>query len=232
MTGLTLRRLVYDVWELIRDNIVDDDSIDERQIAEWIHQQRAIWVSNELNKGRYDESYIQDLGAIELEVIDTGEVYSSTSSGLKLKRTSVDIPKGIEVHNATGLVSVGPLDFMNSRFPIINIERAKHAGNGRFNTETIYSFLRGDRVYLVAGSSNIYISSLKYVNIRGIFDNPEDVADFTDINGNAMFSWDDHDYPINRKLYTYLKGEILNVNVRTLARATEDDVNNADNDEA
>jgi hypothetical protein len=49
---VTLNQLIYDLLEIVRPNLSDDDNFDKRQIAFWIKNQRALWLRNELNKNR------------------------------------------------------------------------------------------------------------------------------------------------------------------------------------
>ena len=67
----TLSEIIYDLWQSVSANISDDSVLDERLLKYWVHNQRALWLRNELNKNRtIDDNVIQDLGAVELEIDD------------------------------------------------------------------------------------------------------------------------------------------------------------------
>jgi len=40
---ITLNKLIFDLWELVRPNLSDDDNFDKRQLAFWIQTQRALY---------------------------------------------------------------------------------------------------------------------------------------------------------------------------------------------
>ena len=64
---ITLNKLTYDLLELIRGNITDDDELDLRQIEYWIHNQRALWLKNEMNRFRSIDDDQQDVVFLELK---------------------------------------------------------------------------------------------------------------------------------------------------------------------
>ena len=79
---MTLEQLIYEVRLVIRQqNLFDDDKLDDRLIKHWIHNQRALWIRNEMNKQRtVDEQIIQTLGCIPLEVADRSSCPSFLTS--------------------------------------------------------------------------------------------------------------------------------------------------------
>ena len=68
---MTLNELVYDLLERYQNIISDDIDIDFRKVAFWIHNQRALWISNNLKKLRYVQDVIaQEIRDVELEIVD------------------------------------------------------------------------------------------------------------------------------------------------------------------
>ena len=48
----TLNEIAYDLLSIVRPALSDDSDIDLRQIKFWIHNQRALFIRNELNRSR------------------------------------------------------------------------------------------------------------------------------------------------------------------------------------
>ena len=68
---MTLNELVYDLLERYQNIISDDIDIDFRKVAFWVHNQRALWISNNLKNLRYVQDVIaQEIRDVELEIVD------------------------------------------------------------------------------------------------------------------------------------------------------------------
>lgn len=226
---MTLNQLVHELRGIIRrENLYDDDRLDGRLLKHWIHNQRALWIRNEMNKPRsVDEQIIQTLGCVSLEVADRSSCPSFTT-GYSVLQTSVDIPKTIELNNGDGIIEIGPIDKLARPFSYINISRARFAGNGKWNKKIIFAFRYGLRILVIAKDmeSGSFLKYMRYLKIRGVFENPEDVATFTHIDGTACYTTDD-DYPMNRWMWNYIRAEIIKANFDLLVQAPTDKANDA-----
>ncbi len=132
----SLNEIVYSIWEKIRPELADDDSIDFRLIQDAVHTQRALLLRNEYNRNRtIDPFVIQDLGCVELEVVDRAECCDITID-CSIIRTSQKIPSLIELHNES-LMWVNPVDKLEKSFSFISYERAKFISGHRFTSRQI-----------------------------------------------------------------------------------------------
>lgn len=215
---LTLDAMAYDLWLTIRNGrIVDDDDLDLRQIKFWIRNSRAVWIKNELNKGRdISQRFIQDMGCVSLERSDIS-ICANFPLGCSILRTAADVPNTIEHNGIPTLTRVGPATVNTGTFTIIPYERVPYAGNGRFNSKAIYAFWKDNRVYLVSNSSSLNFTGMQRINIRGVFANPESVPGYDSTK----------DYPISEALWTYLKDIVLKSDVTMFLSTIGDVVNDA-----
>src|SRR3972149_1389636 len=225
---MTLEQLIYEVRLVIRQqNLFDDDKLDDRLIKHWIHNQRALWIRNEMNKQRtVDEQIIQTLGCIPLEVADRSSCPSFLTSFTVLQ-TSVDIPKVIELNNSDGIIEIGPVDKIAIPFSYVNLQRARFSGNGKWNKNMIYAFRYGQRVLVFSRGVRSFQKYLRYLRLRGVFENPEDVAVFTHVDGTPCYT-DASDYPLNNWMWNYIRDKIIEINFKLLVAAPTD----KDNDSA
>jgi len=229
---ITLNKLIFDLWELVRPNLSDDDNFDKRQLAFWIQTQRALLVRNELNKNRtIDDNLIQDLGCLELELADKADC-CDISDGCKILRTKDTIPNTIELHNKTAITRVAPIDKHTIPFSHVSYERAIWSGNGRFNSNQIFTFLLNDKIYVVA-KNNSLLKYATHINVRGVFEDPQEVGKFNQCANNTVCYTDASKYPINAWMIDYMKAAILQLNFQTALQAPQDNTNNAkaDNNE-
>ena len=223
---VTLNELAYDLLELVRPNISDDEAIDLRQIKFWIHNQRALWLRNELNRYRtIDDNIIQDLGCVELEVADRSSC-ADLPIDCNILRTKKEIPNTVELHNKTALTRVGPVDKTMPGYSIVEYNRAMFSGNGRFNKQQIFAFLLNNRIYLKLSPLNKDAKYLEYLNIRGVFETPTDIAVFLDAAGAPCYT-DDTKYPVNRWMIDYMKDAIVKSSLIIEQQAIGDTVNDS-----
>tara|TARA_R110001599_G_scaffold136553_3_gene315007 strand:- start:1305 stop:2015 length:711 start_codon:yes stop_codon:yes gene_type:complete len=224
---ITLNKLTYDLLELIRGNITDDDELDLRQIEYWIHNQRALWLKNEMNRFRsIDDDLVQDLGCAELELADASSC-AVFPVGCSILRTKNIIPDTIDLHHKSAITRVGPVNRTQKPFSFIPYNRAVFSGNGRLSKETVYAFLLNDRMYLKFNENNELAKLLTEVNIRGVFEDPTQVAAFNNSDGTPCYS-KDIKYPISRSMINYMKAEIIKSDLRFKLMAPSDTVNDGD----
>ncbi len=225
---VTLNQLVYDLLEIIRPNLSDDDSFDKRQIAFWIKNQRALWLRNELNKNRtVDPNIVQDLGCIELELADKADC-CELSDGCKILRTNVEIPNTIELHNKTGITRVAPIDKLSVPFSFVSYERAIWSGNGKYNKNHVFAFILNNRIYVISKDQQI-AKYMTHINVRGIFEDPEQAARFKHCSGEPCYSTNSN-YPVNSWMIDYMKDAIIKLNFATALKVPTDNSNNAKDD--
>lgn len=223
--SVTLNKLMYDLWEVVREYITDDDFLDKRKFKEWIHNQRALWIRNELNKNRtIDDNLIQDLGCLELENADVSSC-CALPINCTVKRTVKELPVTIERHNEPTFIRIGPINRMLKGFTLIPYSRAPYVTEGRFNRNQIYSFLLNRRIYLVSGNSDDpQLKLLKFINVLAVIENPEEAANFKSCDGSSCFD-EDSPYPINRWMIPYLKDAIIKADLSYIMKANADPTN-------
>lgn len=213
----TLRKLTYDLLELRYKIPTDDNVATERQMQSWIRQQRSIWVSNELNKNRFESAYWQDTGKIDLE-----------DFGTDLKISQEMVPPFIQVNHRPGVIKVYDGTPLGKEFPWALFQDVKYLGNRRFDAKTIFSYFVDNRLILkrpVDDSEGIFNSILE-ASIVGIFEDPMDLKIYSRSDSTPVYH-EDLPYPIHLKLYTYMREQILKVNFPVESQSTQDLTNDS-----
>ena len=224
-TGVTLNKLMYDLWEVVRQYITDDDFLDKRKFKEWIHNQRALWIRNELNKNHtIDDNLIQDLGCLELERADASSC-CDLPLGCTILRTKKELPVTIERHNEPTFIRIGPINRTLKPYTLISYSRAPYVTDGKFSRNQVYVFLLNKRLYIVSGNSqDPQLKLLKYINVLAVLENPEEAAIFKTCSGTICFT-EDSPYPINRWMIPYLKDAIIKADLSYIMKAGADSTN-------
>ena len=223
----TKAELIYDLWQVITPLVSDDSIVDERMLSYWIDNQRATWLRNELNKNRtIDDNIQQSLGAVELEIVDTIENTDITGISHKILKSKLQIPVAIELHNSTAITRVSSLDLKQKKFSFVDYTAVPYVGNGKFNKNFVFAFLKGGYMYVVSNCNNPATKALKYINIRGVFENPEQVSRFKELDGTSCYT-SDSPYPINKWILGYIKDAIIKLDLRPFVQPVIDESNDA-----
>ena len=170
MEFVSLKSLIYDILNILRDSKVsDDEDISERRIESYIHQYRALLLKQDIEKGYYtNPDYIQEYRNADGSLVDLIVV---EEDGVNYIRTSIQIPKTLDLHYKSGLTFIG--DSHGNQIPLIPESRVKWQAYKKYTSSHPVVYLR-DRYLYVMNANNL--SSLK---IRGIFEIPTEVPGFS-----------------------------------------------------
>lgn len=225
---MTLQQAINQLrLDIRRQKLYDDDQLDDRLLRDWVKDQRSLWLRNEMNKPRsVDEQIMQTLGCVPLEVADKTSC-PAYLTGYHILQTTLDMPKTIELNNGDGIIEVGYVDRIAYPSSYVTLQRLRFSGNGKFNKQIIFTARYGQRMLVkIAGGSQSYGNYLRYLRIRGVFEDPEEVANFTHVSGEPCYS-DDDDFPMNRWMWNYIKEAIKQANFKELVTAPTDEINDA-----
>lgn len=223
----SLNEIVYDIIESYRATYKNTDSLDERLVATWIQHYRAELIKQRLEESMriVDEHWVQDLGAIEMQRIDSSLV-SGFASDRYIMRSAREIPPTIQTKFGIGTFTrISPADRLENKFNLVSYERALYSGNGKYNNKDVFVFLDNKYLYLMS-KSNLH-KYIKYIQVKGVFQNPIEAYEF--VHGVNSYSWD-YEYPISESLISGLKAFIKDKELRFKLTPLEDNVQNGADD--
>jgi len=226
--NVTLNQIAYGLLEEVRAKLGDDTDLSLDQVKDQIHDIRATLLKQKFDKNLrvIDDAFTQPLGALEIESVDSS-IHSTITSGRYVFRTVEEIPPTIERRNYEGTITrVGPADQLATSYNLVSYERALYSGNGRFNKDMIFAFLKDDKIHVIS-NSGAYHKAVQFIEIRGVFQNPEQVARFTDSSGSSL-TFSDEAYPITRNMRSTIEGMILKERLGIKAQAPSDKVNDGE----
>ena len=224
MYNVTLNQIAYGIFETVRGKIVDDDNISIDQIKDMVHSTRARLLKQKFDKNLrvIDDVFTQSLGSIETELVDSS-IHPTIPSDRTMLRTLEDIPETIDRRNYEGTFTrIGPADRLSTRFNLVSYARAIASGNGRFNRNEVFAFLLDSNIHLI--SNSIYHKPIQFIDVIGVFQNPTQVAQFTDIAGNSLYS-DDGRYPISRAMRDDIENIIIKERIAPQSQVVSDVIN-------
>ena len=220
MITTTLNALVYELLENRRGDLKDTDPVTVRLVIDWVQSRRAQLLRRQFAKPMrsVDENLVQDLGVITMEKVASNDMSPAVSTGEFMWRSTIEIPKTIDRSGGIGTFTrIGPASKLHPDFKVLPYSKALHWGNGKFNRHATCAFILGD--YLYTHSKSGFHFNHKYLNVRGVFQDPIIAARVTD----SDWGYDDN-YPINKSLIDDLKLAIVKEKFPTTLIQPEDNV--------
>ena len=169
---ITRNKLVFEIFEILRSFIADDDDLDSRQLEEFVRDYRADFLKQRFDKDPFDidASCIQNIEGLVVNKEDSSSLSGSTSERY-LMRTNLAIPNTVRRKGMTGsLLHIGSADKLDSSFTITNYATAIESGHGRFNRDEIFAFPYNGYIYLYSRGDDF--KTIYHINIQGVFADP------------------------------------------------------------
>jgi hypothetical protein len=204
---MTLNDLRADIRTTL-NSLSGNSLIDNRQIDDLIAEKREKYIRREYNRNRnIDQSVIQDLGCIEIELVDRIQCGCyEIDSDCQILRSKLPIPRPIELYATNTITRVASLDILDLPVQYVSYDEAIYKGNGRFNRKSLVAFLKGDYMYFIPKSVNHTL--IEKMNVQGIFSNPKDVSKFRNCDGQPCWH-PDSPYPLTRWMWDIMQPEII-----------------------
>jgi len=216
----TLNHLIYDIKNIIYGGRAHDDAeINDRQIAYWVTQVRAMLIRQELfAKTSIHDSWVQHL-IVTMDQADTSEACGINTGCYILKSTQA-IPRTIRRNSRNTITAVQSIDETTS-FSETSIFRKKFNEHNKYTGSKSRWYLKNDYLYIT--NSKV----IEKVSLSGIFEDPSEVARFTSCSGTPCFT-NDTSYPVSADMAS----KITDIIVKTKATITaigidDDDTNDA-----
>ena len=218
----SLNAIIDDILLEIRNSdIAESESISRIQIEQWIHQYRALFIKQDLDKGRVvNPGYVQIITPFNMQATGT---YAD-----RLEYISVnDIPKTIDLHYRSGLLSVKD---QNGRLIQVGTEfKARLQPNRKFTANDYIAYIKGDKLYAIKSlieqctdRVDHALDTLQFVELAGIFEDPTAVGK---INGEC-YDPDNTVYPVPANMIPVIKNTIFTKELAIMLAMPTDTSNN------
>ncbi len=201
----------------------------KEQIRQWVNNQRALWLTNEYNKGReVRNNEMQILHTVELEVIDSSELSTVIDSETRVLKSKYPVPRNLQLMLRDTLISIRPLTVIGERLNYVTREQAIYSGNGVLNGKFLYAFKHNDYIYVKYGKQADKSEIIKKVSIEGVFEDPFTV----DVFNNTEYAIIDgiNEYPVSMQFVEYIKGQVLQQDFNALMQVPKDNKPNDEQD--
>ena len=217
-----LSEIVYNIKNLIGGGINSDDlNLRDSQFAFIIAYYRSKLLKQDQDKGRVNlELYKQNLGKVEVMMADKNECCDTDSC---IIRTKLKMPKPAETNRGINITYVGLLNgipFQKEYHNAIVWSRGS-----KYSNNVPRWYYRNGYIYIVNPPTN----ELKWINIEGIFERPEQAIKFRTCdcpdNEESCFESYDFEYPIPQHHNDTIVKTIADTELKILTGLAKDDVN-------
>jgi hypothetical protein len=217
---VSLNAITTDLLEIIRQSKVSrSEPISKRQLEAWVHQYRAVLLKRDLDKGKMpNPDYIQEIPAVELDVVDRADGSNIDSESFMLK-SKLSLPNTIDLNFKSGFMFIGTID--GKEFQFIPEGRAQWQQYKRYTNKDNVVFIKNGYLYLLS------TDPLRYITVRGVFEVPTEVSNFINPNMPTRISDTDDHYPMPITLVPALKDMILKSELGIEIRMPSDKTNDS-----
>ena len=198
---MTLNELAYNLLNLVRGGRSNNDEhISLDQIKFNIKHYRAMFIRRDYAKNCFVSRHVDhDLGCVPVELVDASKCCNLSSTCI-VYRSVKPIPKTIRYNFEEAISYVGDITGTGT-IPLINSNTIKWLPYDKYTKDKLKSYMIGDYLYIYNAEG------LEAINIRGVFEDPEDVALFDECSQGGCYS-DDTEYPVPLDIFIELiRGE-------------------------
>tara|TARA_R100000995_G_C3472026_1_gene118842 strand:+ start:235 stop:948 length:714 start_codon:yes stop_codon:yes gene_type:complete len=221
---MTLNEIAYNLLNLVRGGRSNhDEHISLDQIKFNIKHYRAVFIRRDYQKNGFTSRHIeQDLGCLPITKVDASKC-CDLPVDCAVYRTVSKIPKTVRYNFQDAISHVGDITGLGT-IPIVSPQTVKWLPYDKYTNKKMKAYLLDDYVYIYNAEG------LQYINVRGVFENPQDVAKFDCCgNGtddcNSCYSDDDHDFPIPMDMIQRINQGILGGELQLLSGTISDTMN-------
>lgn len=211
---MTLNEIAYNILNLVRGGQSHhDESISLAQLKFNIKYYRAMFLRRDFARNGIITRHVeQDLGCIKLKEVD-----ASKCCGLPLScdvtRSIEPLPRTVRFNFTDAITHIGAIDGI-TRIPFIEPHMVKYLMWDKYTGKNTKAYMIEDYLYLVNPNE------IGYVNVRGVFEDPEQVANF-DCGGSVCYN-DKSEFPIPMDMVMMITNGIMSGELGFLATTTND----------
>lgn len=214
---MTLNEIAYNLLNLIRGGKSHhDENISLDQIKFNVRHYRAVLVRRDFQRnGMITRHLEQSLGCMQLEKVD-GSQCCGLDIGCMVYKTKLPVPRTLRFNFEDAITFVGAADGL-TRIPLVSSSIIKYVQYEKYTSEKKKAYMIGDYLYVFNAEG------MEYVNIRGVFENPEDLSMY-DCDGSDCYD-DNSEYPLPADMLQAINSGLMQGELRMLGITRSDTTN-------
>tara|TARA_R100001440_G_scaffold45695_1_gene65322 strand:- start:7263 stop:7928 length:666 start_codon:yes stop_codon:yes gene_type:complete len=177
---MTLNEIAYNILNIVRGGRSNsDDHLSLSQIKFNIKYYRAMMIRRDMARNNFMSRHIeQDLGCLKIIRVNASKC-CDFDIDCEVYRTEKKIPRTVRANFKDMITYVGGVDGINT-IPVIQSDYVKFIPYDKYTKNQRKAFFIEDYLYIYNPDG------LELINVRGVFEDPEEVAKF-DCDGTDCY---------------------------------------------
>jgi len=219
---MTFDEIAYNLLNLVRGGRSNNDEhISLDQIKFNIKHYRAMFIRRDFARnGLITRHLEQDLGCINLIKVDASKCCNLPST-CPIYRTEKPLPKTVRFNFKEAITYTGDITGLG-RIPMVEPYEIAYIPYDKYTANNPKVYMIEDYLYLYNPKG------MDTINVRGIFEDPEEVAQFNTCDGPCYDK--DFDFPMPMDMVGAINSGIINGELKLLSGTFSDDENDRQQD--
>ena len=220
---MTLNEIAYNILNLARGGrSSNNDHISLAQIKFNVKYYRAMLIRRDFTRNGIITRHLeQDLGCIELQKVDASKC-CNLPVDCAVYRSKVKIPRTVRFSFKDAITHVGDVTGL-ATIPMVEPHMVEYLPYDKYTKQQKKAYMIEDYLYIYNGDG------LKFINVRGVFEDPEEVALF-DCDGSDCYD-DDSEFPIPMDMVQIITQGLMSGELMMLATSVNDTTNDTMQDQ-
>ena len=216
---MTLDEIAYNLLNLFRGGRSNhDEHISLDQIKFNVIHYRAMHIRRDYAKNGFVSRHIeQDLGCISVIPVDASKC-CKINTGCPVYRTVMELPKTIRYNFEEAISHVGDVSGIGT-IPMVNSNTIQWLPYDKYTKNKM-------KAYMIANYLYVYnAEGLETINIRGVFENPQDVSKFDECENGGCYDDSRDPFPIPMDMLSLINQGLISGELQLLAGSFSDTEN-------
>lgn len=211
---MTLDQIAYNILNIVRGGRSNsDEHISLSQIKFNIKYYRAMMIRRDLARNNFMSRHLeQDLGCIKMQKVNASKC-CDFDIDCEVYKSEVKIPRTVRANFKDMITYIGGVDGI-SRIPLIQPDYVKFIPYDKYTKNQRKAFFIEDYLYIYNPDG------IELVNVRGVFEDPEEVAKF-DCDGTDCYN-NDMPYPMPADMIQAITTALLSGEMMMIANTAGD----------
>ena len=213
---MTLNEIAYNLLNLVRGGRSNNDEhISLSQIKFNIKHYRAMFIRRDYGKNGFVSRHVEpDLGCVRVEPVDASKC-CNLDTACPVYRTVKPLPKTIRYNFEEAISHVGDITGIGT-IPMVNSNTIQWLPFDRYTKGKMKAYMIEDYLYVYNAEG------LEAINVRGVFEDPQDVSKFDECEEGGCYDDSKHPFPIPMDMLSLINQGILAGELQLLSGSFSD----------
>lgn len=213
---MTLDEIAYNLLNLVRGGRSNhDEHISLSQIKFNIKHYRAMFIRRDYSKNGFISRHVeQDLGCVHIEPVDATQCCQLPSTCV-VYRSVKPIPKTIRYNFEEAISHVGDITGLGT-IPMVNSNTIQWLPYDKYTKKKMKAYMIGNFLYIYNAEG------LEAINVRGVFEDPQDVSKFDECSGGGCYDDSYAPFPIPMDMLNLINQGIIAGELQLLSGSFSD----------